>query len=93
MASWNEATGFNVILQDQMAPFDPHCDASDLLYATGSSVHMHIVSRNSRSGGKICGRKNNTAPVQGSVCKPEISIKNLQFLLLVVVFCFSWHCA
>lgn len=60
--------GFNVILQDQMAPFDPRCDASDLLYPTGSSVRMHIVSRNSRSGGKICERENNTAPVHGRVC-------------------------
>lgn len=68
VVSWNEATGFNMILWDQIAPFDPRHDSSDLLYPTGSSVHMHITSRNTGNGEEICDRKNNTVPLQGCVC-------------------------
>lgn len=68
VVSWNEATGFNMILWDQIAPFDPRHDSSDLLYPTGSSVHMHITSRNMGNGEEICDRKNNTVPLQGCVC-------------------------
>lgn len=89
VVSWNEATGFNMILRDQIAPFDPRRDSSDLLYPTGSSVHMHIMSRNRK---EKYARGKTTLSLFKEVFVNQSFYKNLQFSNCCWLFCFSWHC-